>query len=246
MHTSLTRTDHRPWPLPDSPWVSRQSWRDLFFLHWPISVAAVRNLVPDSLNIQEFNGTSWLSVVPFRIADLSLRYCPPVPGLSYFPELNLRLYVERDGKPGVWFLSLDAANYLAVKAARWLFYLPYYYSRFSLAWSKKTMEYHCARIGDVEINFHAEMTFDGAPSEPSPGTLEHWLSERYCLYSAAPDGTLYRGEIHHLPWPLQTASAIIRTNDLFKPHKIELNQPPELVQFSKRQDVIFWRFDRLN
>src|SRR5690554_1769026 len=114
MHPALTQTDHRPWPLPAHRWTWRQTWCDLLFAHWPIDAKKLRPLVPEALTIQEYDGTSWIGVVPFRMEGVMLRPLPDLPWLSAFPELNVRLYVEYGGKPGVWFLSLDATNPLAV------------------------------------------------------------------------------------------------------------------------------------
>src|SRR5690606_562879 len=115
---AFARIEHRPWPPPATNWAWRQSWLDLLFAHWPVPAAVVRKLVPPGLGIDEFQGTTWVGVVPFRMAGVMRRPFPDVPWISAFLELNLRLYVERDGRPGVWFLSLDAGNPLAVWAAR--------------------------------------------------------------------------------------------------------------------------------
>jgi uncharacterized protein YqjF (DUF2071 family) len=117
-HASFERLGHRPWALPSSPWVWRQSWLDLLFAHWPMDAALLQRLVPAPLKVQEFDGTSWVGLVPFRMAGVMRRPLPDLPWISAFPELNVRLYVEHEGKPGIWFLSLDAANQLAVWAAR--------------------------------------------------------------------------------------------------------------------------------
>ena len=117
-HPAFARIDHRPWPMPHGRWTWRQNWHDLLFAHWPIPAADLRHLVPDGLAIQEYDGASWIGVVPFRMTGVMRRPFPDVPWVSAFPELNVRVYVERDGKPGVWFLSLDAANPLAVWAAQ--------------------------------------------------------------------------------------------------------------------------------
>src|SRR5690606_34777811 len=132
MHSSLSRTDHRPWPMPSRRLTWRQSWLDLLFIHCPVPLEVLRPLVPDCLKVQEFGGTSWVGVVPFRMAGVMRRPLPDLPGLSAFPELNVRLYVEAEGKPGVWFLSLDATNPLAVWAARRFFHLPYHRANISL------------------------------------------------------------------------------------------------------------------
>lgn len=132
MHAALTQTDHRPWPIPSRVWTWRQSWKDLLFAHWPVSIDVLRPLVPKGLKIQQFDGTSWVAVVPFRMTGVMRRPFPDLPGVSAFPELNVRLYVERDDKPGVWFLSLDAGNALAVWGAKRWFHLPYYFADMSM------------------------------------------------------------------------------------------------------------------
>src|SRR5690242_1283914 len=126
LRPALAPADHRPWSLPDRPWTWRQTWHDLLFAHWPIPAAKLRHLVPAELTIQEFDGTSWIGVVPFRMTGVVRRPLPDLPWISAFPELNVRVYVERDGRAGVWFLSLDAARWLAVWTARRFFHLPYH------------------------------------------------------------------------------------------------------------------------
>lgn len=240
-HPALARIDHRPWPLPAGPWAWRQSWRDLLFAHWPVAVAALRHLVPDGLEIQEREGTSWVGVVPFRMAGVMRRPLPDLPWVSAFAELNLRLYVERDGRPGVWFLSLDATNPLAVWAARRFFHLPYYRADIEIAEEGAELRYASRRREtDPAIEFRARYRPTSDPYESTPGTLEHWLTERYCLYAQATDGALYRAEVHHHPWPLQHAEATIERNDLPAPHGFALDGPPALLHFARRIDVVVW------
>ncbi len=240
-HPALTRIDHRPWPIPSSPWRWRQSWSDLLFAHWPIPAKDLRPLVPAGLEIQEFDSTSWVGVVPFRMHGVMLRPFPDMPYVSAFPELNLRLYVERDGKPGVWFLSLDATNPLVVWAARRFFHLPYVRARISLEEDSTGIRYLSDRVGgESPVRFHASYRSVGEPYESEPGTLEHWLTERYCLYAQSPDGKLYRADVHHHPWPLQRAAAEVEKNELLKPHGLELHGPPALLHFSRRVDVVVW------
>src|SRR5580693_1769927 len=126
MNAILQETAHRPWPLPAGLWVMAQSWHDLLFAHWPVDARKLRALVPESLEIDQFEGQAWLAVVPFRMTGVRLRGTPAMPWLSSFPELNVRTYVTLGGKPGVWFFSLDAGNPLAVAIARSWFHLPYF------------------------------------------------------------------------------------------------------------------------
>ena len=175
--------------MPCGRWTWRQNWHDLLFAHWPIPAADLRHLVPDGLTIQEFDGVSWIGVVPFRMTGVMRRPFPDLPWVSAFPELNVRLYVERDGKPGVWFLSLDAGNPLAVWAARRFFHLPYWYARMSLTLSGDEYHFHSQRRGDWAVRLDAQYR-PTAPAREAAGTLESFLVERYCLYCQGPDGAL--------------------------------------------------------
>ena len=107
-------TEHRPWPLPSGPWVMKQIWHDLVFAHWPVANDALRGLVPQGLTLDTWGGQSWVAVTPFRMSGVRAPGLPALPGLSRFPELNVRTYVTYGGKPGVYFFSLDAANLPAV------------------------------------------------------------------------------------------------------------------------------------
>lgn len=255
MHPAFARVDHRPWPLPSRPWIGRQRWLDLLFAHWPVPAAALRPLVPQALEVQEFDGTSWVGIVPFRMAGVTLRGLPSLPWVSAFPELNLRLYVEHAGRPGVWFLSLDAANPLAVRVARRWYFLPYFHARMGVHEEAGRIRYRSERYGPgldgagkLPVRFAAEYEPISDPYTSQPGTLEHWLTERYCLYAQSPDGCLYRGEIHHLPWPLQKAEAQIQINDLPLAHGLPVDQfegPPPLLHFSRRIDVAVWALERV-
>jgi uncharacterized protein YqjF (DUF2071 family) len=133
--------------MPATPWKWRQTWHDLLFAHWPIPAVAVRALVPGWLDIHEYGGTTWVGLVPFRMTGVTLRRLPSLPVISHFPEMNLRLYVERDGKPGIWFISLDAARRSAVYTARVFAHLPYFFSRMSLTAEGDAIGYSSVRAG---------------------------------------------------------------------------------------------------
>lgn len=241
MHPSLQHTAHRPWPLPARRWRWRQTWRDLLFAHWRVDAARLRALVPDSLEIDEFDGSSWIGVVPFRMTGVMLRGVPDLPGISAFPELNLRLYVTREGRPGVLFLSLDATNALAVWAARRFFHLPYHRARIQLRESADGIRYeHARRAGGGAVRFVADYRATADVDAAQPGTLEHFLTERYCLYAPLPGGRLSCTEVHHALWPLQRAEATIHENTLATPHGLELVGPPATLHFARRLDVVVW------
>jgi uncharacterized protein YqjF (DUF2071 family) len=224
-----------------------QSWHDLLFAHWPVDSTALRPLIPPQLQIGTFEGQSWLAVVPFRMTGVRLRGTPALPWLSKFPELNVRTYVTLGGKPGVWFFSLDAGNPVAVAIARAWFHLPYFRARMTSA----------ERQG--WIHYQSERTHRGAPGgslmgryrpvgkvfSPRPETLEHFFTERYCLYTADAHGRIIRGEIHHPPWPLQVAEAEFTGNTMAQAAGVTLPAGKPLLHFSRRQDVVVWRPERL-
>jgi uncharacterized protein YqjF (DUF2071 family) len=213
----------------------------LLFAHWPVKKELLQPLVPAGLEIEEFEGTSWVGVVPFRMSGVMLRPFPDMPGVSAFPEINLRLYVTREDKPGVWFLSLDAYNRFAVWTARRFFHLPYFHARMSCEREGRRVRYVSERTENPKpVRFRASYGPVGAPYETAPGTLEHFLTERYCLYAGGSRGRLWRAEVHHRPWPLQPAEADIEVNELGAPHGFELSGAPTLLHFAKRLDVVVW------
>lgn len=241
----LAQTAHRPWPMPDGPWVMKQSWLDLLFAHWPVDPERLRPLIPPGLELETFDGKAWLGVVPFRMANVSPRLVPPLPWISAFPELNLRTYVSDGKKPGVWFFSLDAANPVAVQAARIGFHLPYFDADMSLEYDRDHILYRSHRTHRDAPP--ADLIADYRPLGPvwhsEPGSLDAWLTERYCLYAADPRGQLWRGEIQHAPWPLQRAEAHFELNTMTAPINVQLVGEP-LLHFVKRLDVVVWLLSR--
>ncbi|CAN5389306.1 DUF2071 domain-containing protein [soil metagenome] len=219
----------------------RQRWYDLLFAHWPVPAAVLQRYVPDSLKVQEYDGTSWLGVVPFRMEGIAPRGLPSLPWLSAFPELNVRIYVERDGKPGVWFLSLDATNPLAIWAAKRFFHLPYRRSAIDITKRDDGLHYRSTRGSEVfEANYRPVSEVFNA----TPGSLEAFLAERYCLYAQSKRGALYRGEVHHAPWPLQRAEGSVHATALLGGHGLTVEGKP-LMHFSKGVDVVVWSLEKL-
>ena len=247
-HPAFDRTDHRPWPVATRPWTWRQTWNDLLFAHWPVDARRLRALVPPALKVDEFDGTSWVGLVPFHMTGVSLRGWPDLPWVSAFPEMNLRVYVTTEDKPGVWFLSLDATNIAAVVAARLKAHLPYFLA--SMRTERRAdgrVRYRSIRIGSRgRVAFRGEYWPDGPAREAAPGTLEHFLVERYCLYTRMPDGSLRRLQVHHGPWPLQRAAGQVEVNTVAAAHGIALPTDPPLLHFSRQLSVVGWGLERLD
>lgn len=238
---------HRPWPLPSGPWVMGQRWSNLLFAHWPVAQDVMRALLPDSIPLDVRDGTAWVTIAPFYVSHLHARGIPPIPLLSEFPELNVRTYVTLGGKPGVYFFSLDAGNAAAVLGARTMYHLPYFNAAMSIR-----------QLADGSLNYRSHRTDGRAPgadfvaryrpvSEPSPsapGSLDHWLSERYCLYSLDSGGGVHRAEIHHRPWPLQHATADIEVDTMARVAGITLPAMAPRLSFARQLDVVVWAPER--
>jgi uncharacterized protein len=233
---AAARAEHRPWPVPEEPWVIAQTWDDLLFAHWRVPAEALARLVPQGLEIDQFDGSAWLGVTPFVLNGFRFRGSPPLPWLSSFPELNVRTYVSAGGKPGIWFFSLDAASRLAVEGARHGYKLPYFHARISVERWRGGLSYTCRRLAGDHV-FEARYRPAGEVLNPTTGSLESFLTERYCLYTLD-SGQLARGEIQHPPWPLQPAEVELETNTM-PPLEIPLEGAP-LCHFSRRQDVVVW------
>jgi uncharacterized protein YqjF (DUF2071 family) len=247
MDTDWT-TAHRPWPLPAHPWVMFQRWEDLLFAHWPMPPELLRPFLPASLSLDTYRDRAWLAITPFRVTDLHARMLPPLPGVSSFPELNVRTYATAEGKPGVFFLSLDADSRLAVLGARVLFHLPYFTADMSVRRDAGSWRYSSRRTqpnapaAEFVASYRAasDRTFQAAP-----GSLEHFLIERYCLYTTDSSGRLYRGEIHHPPWVVQAAACEIERNSMAEAHGLTLPAGPPHLLLALPQPTRIWSLERV-
>ncbi len=229
--------------------VMYQQWRDLLFLHWEYPAAAIQATLPEGLFVDTFGGRAYLGVVPFFMRNIRPRFLPAVPGISDFMEMNLRTYVhDRAGVPGVWFYSLDANQWLAVKIARRFFHLPYEHAEMK---SHRTAEgrIHCESLRTGARANGARCVFEYAPGEevpqPAPGSLEFFLVERYRLYSSAPDG-LRRGAVFHEPYPLSLADVTAWDENLLPLNGFTpTGRPPDHAIMSRGVDVTIFPLERL-
>ena len=240
-HDILNETRHRPWPMPDAPWIMTQTWHDLLFAHWPVSEDVLRPHLPAGFEIDLFDGRAWLGIVPFHMTNVAPRGVPALPWVSAFPELNVRTYVRVHGKAGVYFFSLDASNPVAVGVARTLVHLPYFTAEMTVAASGGWIDYRSRRKSSATpAEFSARYRPSGPVERPAHGTLEYFLTERYCLFTTNSSFHAYSLDIHHPPWPLQPAEAVIIDNTMAEAAGIRLPAIAPLLHFSKRQDMVAW------
>jgi len=241
------RTSHRPRPLPSGRWEMTQRWNDLLLAHWPIPVAQMTALLPDWLEVDTFQGSAWLGVVPFWLDRIKIRGVPPVPGARSFPDLNLRTYVRDQftGTSGVYCFSLDASNLLAVAVARSWYHLPYYWSdmRLEQRSEREFSFYSRRRFSNPQVIFNARyrgLGPNGKLAENRTGTLEHFVTERSCLYSANRAGQPIRANLHFVSWPLEDAEAEIERNDLAAAIGLTLPNVDPVLHYSRRLAVYVW------
>lgn len=229
---SLDETEHRPYPLPEGRWTMGQTWLHLLFAHWRVPEEILRPHVPERLELEEHDGSAWVSLTPFAVTGLRLRGVPPLPLLSSFRELNCRTYVRAGGRPGIWFFSLDASSRAAVAAAQSVYRLPYRHAHIEAGddWFRADTD----GGGSFRARYHGV----GVPAPAQPGTLEHFLVERYCLYAS--EGHV-RTDIHHAPWPLQPAEAEVEQRGIAP---VELEGAP-ICHYARRLDVVIWSPRRL-
>jgi len=247
MQEFQVRTSHRPRPLPPGRWAMTQRWNDLLFAHWPVPSSSLAPLLPEGLHVDTYQGSAWLGVVPFWLDRIKVRGVPRFPGVRSFPDLNLRTYVrdEQTGTPGVYFFSLDAGNLLAVAAARLLYHLPYYWAEMRLdRKTERDFSFSSRRLFSSQpVEFKARYRGLGPTrrtAECLSGSIEYFLTERYCLFARNRNGQTIRANIHHIPWPLEEAEAEIERNDLPSAIGIQLPAVDPVLHYSRRLALYIW------
>ena len=224
----------------------RHVWRDLTFLHWPVSVESFRPLIPSGLRIDTFEGQAWLGIIPFWMS-FRLRNLPGVPWVSTFAEINVRTYVRLDDVPGVWFLSLDCSNCFVANIARAWYGLRYFSARTVVEPGDTGVRYLSRRSNTEQLaRFEASCKPNKDSFQSKPGTLTHWLTERYHLYALNWRGHLLRAQVHHEPWILHDAEVSLNTNTMADAHGITLPTVRPLVHFARHTDVLVWAPEKVN
>lgn len=226
---------------PSGQPLMHQSWGKLLFMHWPIAEEILRPLIPSSLQIDTFDGTAWIGVVPFTMWDIRAfpPYVPKIPFLNTMHELNVRTYVSSDGEPGVWFLSLDCNNAAAVFGARKSYFLPYFNATISLQQKDQTIEYVLTRRDKPAARFSSSWNIGQPIAETRPGTLPFFLTERYCLYSNR-KSKVYRSRIFHRPWQLSTASVTRLESTMIESHGLPAPSGEPLLHYAEEVSVDIW------
>ena len=228
----LTHTAHRPWKYPKRVFSYYQEWNRALFFHWKVDAAALQNQLPENLTVNLFEGEAWVSLVAFTMEKIRPRLLPAVSFLSDFDEINLRTYVVKDGKPGVYFLNIEAGKKLSADVARILSGLPYEFSMMR----RNNKDFYESKCDKKDFHFKARYRIGKIVSEKSD--LDLFLTERYCLYVDSKN-KLYRYETHHFPWELNKLW-ISELESNYRIGTIDLSRLPDKMHYSKGVQVVAW------
>jgi len=220
-------------------WAIQMRWQDLLFAHWPVDPSALAGLLPDGLELDLWDGRAWIGVVPFTMAGVGPRGLPSIPGFGTFAEINVRTYVRHQGASGVFFLSLDGANRVTVFGARHVFHLPYFRAQVSSIRAGTDVVYRSRRVDrrGSEARFAARFSGIGASGPATVGSLDAWLTDRLRLFAVDRSGRIWRTEVRHRPWNLQSADADIEVNSMATAAGIELPDEAPRLRYAARLDV---------
>jgi uncharacterized protein YqjF (DUF2071 family) len=232
---------------PKGQALMHQNWGKLLFIHWRIDEKLLRSLIPKAIEIDTFDGSAWIAIAPFTMWDIRAfpPYLPAVPGLNAMHELNVRTYVHFDRVPGVWFLSLDCNSTAAVWGARTFFHLPYYNADIELNQEGKAIDYSLSRTEAPPAKFNCAWKIGESLHYAHPGSLEFFLTERYCLYSED-DGEIYRSRIYHQPWPLQKAALVSFESTMIESHGLPTPGGDPLLHYAEELSVEIWPLEPLS
>lgn len=236
-------TAHRPIPLPPNNWIMRQSWRNALFLHWPVHPNQLQPLLPSSVVIDTYEGSAWIGIVAFWMKGIYFRGIPFLSVIPPFAEMNVRTYVRYNGKPGVFFITLDVGDWASLNIAKKWYRLPYHTADVQIQQTGSVISYTNARKYEP-VFFEGSCTPASEVFFPKEGTLDHFLTEKYCFYTTKNKQDLYHGDIHHQPWPLQKAEIEIGRNTLLSTLNIRADERP-IAHFSKGVDSLMWNVKKL-
>src|SRR6516225_566426 len=247
MREIKVRTSQKPRPLPTGRWAMTQRWSDILFAHWKVSAAAIAPLLPEGLQTDTFQGSAWVGAVPLWIDRFNFRGMPQVPGARHFPELHFRTYVrdQHSGTPGIFNFSVDMGNLLAMLAVRFVFQMPCNWAemRINQRTEREYSFYTRRLLSNQEVIFSARYRGLGATrrlAEIRSGSLEYFLTERYCLFARNRAGVAVRANIHTVTSPLEDAEADIERNDLSTACGVSIPAQDPVLHYSRRLAVYIW------
>jgi len=232
----LEQKEHRSWNYPIEKWSYYQEWNNALFFHYEVDKNILQDLVPDDLEIDLINGKAWVSVVAFVMERIRPRFLPSVSSISNFGEINVRTYVIKDNKPGVYFLSIEAEKLMSAVLAKSLSGLPY--EKSTIKRTKNSYQaQHSLKGFSLSADYHIGMEIK------HKNELDLFLTERYCLYLNK-GNNLFRYEIQHIPWKLNQLELDYLQLD-YKLGNLILDSNPNFIHYSVGVQVVAWKKQKL-
>jgi len=228
----LLATNHRSFDYPKERWAFYQEWNRALFLHWKVPVEILRELVPEKLHIDTYEGSAYVSLVAFTMEKIRPRYLPAVSFISDFHEINLRTYVDNDNKKGVYFINIEAQKILSVLLTKYLSGLPYEKAKILRGRNVYKSE-------NSVKGFRLDAAFEPKEIITKKTELQAWLTERYCLYMDKVD-SLFCYDIHHKEWALKRVE-LNKLDLAYETGKLKLTNTPDLMQYSEGVGVVAWQ-----
>lgn len=229
---------HRPYPLPKLPWLMTQTWTDVVFVHWPVEASSIRSSVPDGIEIDIYGGQAWISVVFFSLKEAGLIITPRFSIKEKVHEMNVRTYVKRNGKQGVYFFSLDTNSLLNTVGPRLAYFLPYFWADLKKERNNESLTIKAARKSSHR-KYKCSLSTCGQTYTAEKGSLDEWLTERYCLFNRI-GGRYLRTDIHHKKWRLMQAEGRAAENSFLQPELEGAAAETPIFHYSKSQTAFIW------
>lgn len=233
----LKHTTHRTFKYPERPWGFYQEWNKAIFLHWKTEKKTLQELLPKGLEVDTINGDAWVSLVAFDMNNIKARYLPKPPYISDFQEINIRTYVVCNGKPSVYFLSMEANNNMACKVIKQLSKFPYRFSEMN----RDNEKYHSK---NNKLNESFEIAYQLEDTPVVKDEVDLWLTERYAVFQDYKN-SIIEYDVHHIEWPVQAINCTkLKVN--YPRFSTFLNNVPDKIQYSPGVQVVNWDKRRFN
>lgn len=232
----LAQTEHRPWKIPEESWMYYQEWNHVLFLHWEVEPELIKELLPKGIELDLFQQKAWISLVPFTMQRIRPSFLPDFAPISNFHEVNLRTYVKRDGKSGVYFFQIESEKWISTCLAKKLSGLPYEKAQIKRK-IKGEDQFYQLRNNAKGFRFSTHFKTKSRTTPKNP--LELWLTERYCLY-VEQGPHCYRYDIHHVEWQLDQVE-LTDLNANYNIADFSLSSAPNLCHYSPGVQVLAWK-----
>lgn len=195
--------------------MGQQEWHDVLFMHWPVPYEILRPYIPQPFSLETYDEQAWITIILFQAKNSRFRAMPNIMSYPPFLQMNTRTYIQFDGKPGIYFLSVDVNHLLVQVASKRLLQLPYELANMDIKRDRDHISFKSNRINSGYLLSHITANYRPLSQQVHhpQGTLSHWLTERYCFWLIK--GTkIIKGPLSHEPWELDKVTVTLGKKDI--------------------------------